>query len=545
MPNIACAKKSDLCACDALDYSNPFQNLSSEEVDHEVFFKLWHFGMPEDGFGLCEGASQEEVDNCAEHPKVCNSCPIVCPDGCPPIRDSVPQARYYNDSCSCSFCGVTYTLAAGVVVSTISRADAQARAQSICQRRVELLAAQSKACQHLGPVPPSGCAPNPFITGYGQSSPVQKSPGDSVTFRVFYSYLGSKPLIFTWLLEGIPYATTPDATLTINNLTVADSGNYRLVIGRLGCSSVYSDNIELIVTECNQSGMAVPSDLSLPPVDLGNIEIVIGDPYIPLGDFNAGQFTITYINGAFYGVGNPCPSQWKNVSCIFRYNDGVSSVDVSEPWPCGSSQAEVEAGMFADPPFGSFLATHTGGAASFDAISTLPGDHCGSPCPTYHVVFQESLATGITAVGIKDWATIRGVIANCVGVADDPLLPVWDGLMQDVNISPAQMSADTDDVPGSVNFDGTKVFGFAACTGPMSRADLIATYEPAYGVGIFAALDPAKYYWAMEFQGYNGGAFVPCWMGVKEYGSDVLGNYSRKSTVCAAAPDCVTLIDAT
>ncbi|NLP00924.1 MAG: hypothetical protein GX089_00370, partial [Fibrobacter sp.] len=46
----------------------------------------------------------------------------------------------------------------------------------------------------------------------------------SVTFKVTVS--GSQPFIFAWFKNGVPGALSNEATLTLNNLTMADAGNY-------------------------------------------------------------------------------------------------------------------------------------------------------------------------------------------------------------------------------------------------------------------------------------------------------------------------------
>ena len=46
----------------------------------------------------------------------------------------------------------------------------------------------------------------------------------SVTFKITVS--GSQPFIFEWFKNGVPGALSNEATLTLNNLTMADAGNY-------------------------------------------------------------------------------------------------------------------------------------------------------------------------------------------------------------------------------------------------------------------------------------------------------------------------------
>lgn len=551
--NIPCAKKSNFCPCT----DNPLANLTSEPPDRELFIKINYYPILGPApILLCEEASLEDLANCEINPGPCDptvdTCPCdpavqdcnPCPTCIPPPDTPPPRTQYYNVETSCVACGITYTVPAGTVLSYISQADADARAQSICTYR----ACNGPDGPHRGLIP-STCFVLPVILGYGQTSPVEKAPGDNVTLFVFYMYTGLSPVTFTWYKDLIPYSVTAGSQLTINNLVEADEGDYMLSIKALGCPPVFSNIIRLNVTPCNQSGTAVPPDFTFPPVDLGNFTITPGGSSVSLGDFPKGQFTITYINGAYQSDDNPCRrtsiSPWKNTGCVFRFNGGASSVNISDPSPCGVDQAEVETDMLTTSPFGIFLANHTGGAASFDAVfATNPS--CGSPCPTYHVVYQQIVTTSIVSVSIEDWASVAAIISNCAAISSNPALPVWDGIMADFNFAPpTTMASDTAFPVDTRTFDGNKEFGFAEVIGPFSRADLIATYEPDFGVGIFAALDPANYYWVLDIWGYDSGlaSLVPCWLGIKEYGSDILGRYRIKSTVCALAPTCLTVIE--
>lgn len=549
--NIPCAKQINYCPCS----ENPLANLSSEDPDYERFLRINYYpGTGNRPIKICEEGSLEDLANCDGD---CNPLMEVCctvpPNTCCAPRCDIPNPCpnppcckpspcpdpivYSSKQTVCSHCGYSYTIPAGVYRSYISQADADAKALSACEYR---------ACNGPdGPgrsLIPSICTIFPVIYGYGQVSPVEKSTGENVTLTVFYYYFGSAPLTFTWYKDSIPYSVTTGATLTINNLLTDDSGDYMLSIRALGCSAVFSNVIRLNVTECSQAGSDVPIDFAFPPVNLGDFEVGINE-FVYVGDFNPGQFTITYLGGAVKTPNNPCPDQFKLTGFSFSFSNLTDGVFLSQTAPCGDTVAEVEAKMVLpfNPPIN--YANHTGGSVGFNGITSPSGGSCGPPCPTFNLVYQETATVDFTRVEIEDWDTIKSDICNCPTITEDILLPAWDGILADLVYDGFQMLLDTNYPVGSITFNGVKEFGFSDVWGPISHATLIATYEPEWGVGIFASLDPTKMYWALEIWGYDSGGatVVPCWLGVKQYGSTVLGRYSVKSS-CAGTPLCINLL---
>lgn len=535
--NLPCANRSNECACDASEFSNPFANLSSEDPDHPVYIQNFGYKL-EDGGGWCEEDSLENLANCLPGPTVCNNCPPVCRESCDPPTDSNTVTVYYNRETSCTYCGYTYTVPAGVYVSYVSQADADARAQSACQYR---------ACN--GPDGPrripSTCPANASITGYGQTSPVTAGPGDTVVLDVFYSYTGTAPISFTWWKDGFPFAVTPGASLTLANVDTPDAGIYMLVIRVTGCPAVLSAPIELIIDPCHQGGDTVPSDFySLTVVDLGDHTLVPNGGIDALGIYGQGQFEITYMTGCFTSASNPCPGQWKVTTGFhFNYDGGGSFLELGSG-ACGATEAEAIANHVALMGGVTQFVAHTAGNVTMTPPADPGGPSCGTFCPTWNVKYREFPALTYSGIRIKDWDTHKTTISNCPAISTNPAFPEWDAQLDMTDgflYSTDFLTFFSTWGINSTSFDGNKKLGFVQASGPLDWAELTA-YEPDWGAGIFAGMDPAKYYWVLEIWGYSDGLanITPCWLGVKSYGRDLSGRYEMKSS-CATLPSCLTI----
>lgn len=309
--NIPCANSSHFCPCT----DNPLANLTSEAPDVERLIKINYYPIiGPTPVVLCETATADMLVNlncpcdpaiqtCPCPPPTCNP-PCDCPPCCRPPDDN-PIIEYYSIQCTCNQCGLFYTLPAGSKISTVSQEDANQRAQSECQSIVNQMAAISRACQNPPP-PVNPCSIVPVVSGYGQVSPVEAGVGEDLTLSVFYYYLGSLPLTFTWYKDGIAFETGsvvgPIVSLTLENLTLGDAGIYYLGIKPQGCSEVFSNNIEVQMVLCN-CGILGQVPLNLLEAD-GTVMVdftgsVVGG--VPANDttFNitAGRFALQYMGG--------------------------------------------------------------------------------------------------------------------------------------------------------------------------------------------------------------------------------------------------------
>lgn len=343
--NIPCAQKSNFCPCT----DNPLANLSSEEPDRELFINIKYNNLLDGApIVICEEGSLEDLANCHN---VCNPDLETCP--CDPILDNCPCPEcpscqnppchsctppppcnpiiittYYSAQSTCMQCGVSYTLPAGAVISQVSQIDANERAQSICQSRVNELAARSGACQVN-----TTCSPSPVISGYGQSSPVTAGVGENLTLNVFYFYLGSRTLTFLWYKDGIPFepgiVVGNTASLVITNLTLGDAGTYILGIKPQGCSEIFSNPIEVQMVGCN-CGFVGQVPLDFLEAD-GSIVVdftgsVSGGVPNNTTNFSTvpGRFALKYIGG--YSL--ECEHNGHNVGdCASSANRSIAAID--------------------------------------------------------------------------------------------------------------------------------------------------------------------------------------------------------------------------
>ena len=83
----------------------------------------------------------------------------------------------------------------------------------------------------------------PVITT--QPSPQIVFSGCSATFSVMAE--GTEPLVYQWSRNGVNIANSNSSTLTINNITAAQAGNYSVVITNL-CGTVTSNTASLSIT---------------------------------------------------------------------------------------------------------------------------------------------------------------------------------------------------------------------------------------------------------------------------------------------------------
>lgn len=252
------------CGCVDGSFESPLANLSSEAPDSEVFTAL-HFGgritnggerWSTDGcVSVCTSTvSQEEADLCAEAQTQQCLIPQDPPED-PPDQPDPPgppnppgepptPTLFCNDAVTCGTAPCDGTIPACAVLAT-SKADANAIAASICSYNAYLCNRNQPPGPPDPPVPPVTLCPT--ITGYGQVSPINADEGDDVVLSVTYSYFGDGTLIFVWYLDGIPLATTPDATLVLDGLTDTDAGTYVLRIFTTGCAPAVSNDIVLNV----------------------------------------------------------------------------------------------------------------------------------------------------------------------------------------------------------------------------------------------------------------------------------------------------------
>lgn len=307
--NIPCPNKSNFCPCT----DNPLANLSSEAPDRNLFTRIDYFSylgpapivLCEDelaDLANCPHSCDPNVDTCPCDPATTCCDPAGCdPDQCKNPPCIPPPVIYHSQETSCTQCEVSYTLPAGVVTSSISQADADARAQSICQSRVNALAADSHACETNPPQPT--CTPAPGGFGYGQLSPVTAGVGENLSLSVSFVYAGSRPLTFLWYKDGIPFQTgSPVGAfvfLSIPNLTAGDAGVYRLGIKPLGCPEVFSNNIEVLIVPCN---CGTPGEVPLNLLEVDGtvmVDYTAGGILAPSVNFfiTDGRFVLKYISG--------------------------------------------------------------------------------------------------------------------------------------------------------------------------------------------------------------------------------------------------------
>ena len=78
-----------------------------------------------------------------------------------------------------------------------------------------------------------------------QPSPQIVFSGCSATFSVIAE--GTEPLVYQWSRNGVNVANSNSSTLTINNITAAQTGNYSVVITNL-CGTVTSNTASLSIT---------------------------------------------------------------------------------------------------------------------------------------------------------------------------------------------------------------------------------------------------------------------------------------------------------
>lgn len=264
--NIPCSKASHFCPCT----DNPLANLSSEAPDRELFTHIDYseiLGPPP--VLLCEAESLEDLANC---PHICNpdieTCPCdsgnECCDSstCQPCQNnsccSTPPCTpvlFFNHETSCTMCDFTYTVPAGTISSSISQADADERARSICLYRA---CNGPPGLRRIPLIPGIVC---PVITGVTPPPPVNANSGDSVTLTVLFTYTGMGTLTFTWFKDGTPFSVTPGASITFNPAQTSDSGFYTLSIKATGCPPVVSPEIQLNVAIGDCTGIPVPSNL--------------------------------------------------------------------------------------------------------------------------------------------------------------------------------------------------------------------------------------------------------------------------------------------
>lgn len=264
--NIPCANKLNFCPCT----ENPLANLSSEEPDIERFIQI-HYNsiLGPAPIVLCEESDLVDLANC---PHVCDpdieTCPCdsstdccdeeACKKGCtnkccekPKPASCVPPVIYYNHEVSCIGCDFTVTIPAGTFTSIVSQADADAKAQSVCEYR---------ACYGpRGTQSPCIARPKPIIIGFTQPSPITAVLGSDLTLTVLYTFSGSDPLTFTWYKDFIPFQVTSGPSLTLNNVTFDDAGIYQLRIALPLCPGANSALVQVVVVECDTTGNPCPT----------------------------------------------------------------------------------------------------------------------------------------------------------------------------------------------------------------------------------------------------------------------------------------------
>lgn len=279
--NIPCSKQSNYCLCG----DNPLANLTSEAPDVEQFVRISYMPILGDApIRFCEKDTEQEAVDCGSYPGPCDPNIETCPCDptiqncdppcitCNPPPDAPPRQNvFFNQEQTCTRCGHTSIVAAGTVYSYVSQADADARAQSICEYR---------SCAEPIELPCVG-KPRPIITGYSHSSPINANVGSNITITISYTFSGTDPLTFTWYKDFIPFQVTAGPSLTLTDLVVEDSGVYQLRIIPGKCPGADSSLLQLVVTDA-----CTPDVGPDPPTGVDAFRLpIVTDPMSPLFGF--------------------------------------------------------------------------------------------------------------------------------------------------------------------------------------------------------------------------------------------------------------------
>lgn len=368
-----------------------------------------------------------------------------------------------------------------------------------------------------------------------------------------------------WLLGGTPYSDTLTTSVVMN-------ANYTLTAVYI-CGEMQGEN--------------VPDDFTLTgPTSLGIFSVPPGlDAVVISGDAAASDYDIIYRGGSIRSINEggclpstECPQCcFLPPGCLFKYNNEVNSIDVSETDTiedhCVVDQATVESSV---PTGKTFQIAHTGGSIKFqweDPI-TLDGVEfpitdfeCGDSCPQWEVIQDSGLIAQPASWRIRDydaWASLLMPLecldASCPNCEEltstnfpletDPNAVEWDGTSTQGVIHDHIYVSNffTDGIPFFVtpapDFFPIKIKGFkgllAEVAGPRDQAFILAELGGPYQTDPFPPSSVDRYWRFIIYAPGPGGP--PIWCGVKAIGSTPIGQYNRISCVCpASAPQCMYL----
>jgi len=568
--------------CECSD--NPFINTSAEAPDPNLFFARKYYAnnpsLNENDswyersscLGTCfSEVSQQDAEDCAlRNAQLCTWDPVrpeltLLSDDPP----STPRSNIFgNAAVSCSSpCPTgpdfTFTVPANTFYA-LTQQEADAIAQSICDYRALVF----RMCSGVPPEPPI-C--DVTITSVMPPTFTQDAEvGDSVAMGVTFNYTGTESAVFLWYKDGVPYVTTQNPSLTLDDVQTFDAGVYQLHILIPHCPPVLSPNLTLNVLSCSQTGSPIPDplfDIDQTPQDLGSF-VTPPNTSVPVGSFPPGSFEITYEEGAYgHTLGtNPCPLD------PFAYHQGFNSfvavgfqITQLLGWfgqTCAATTGAITTQIMGGGGPLNETVDHEGGSASF--VSSGQDGVPGAPNPTWHVVYTPSPPPDTAQFQIEDVAEILPKLAH-PDWTDSPLIPVWDGKFAGTGadlIAPDQIvryGISASSACSDAKRLGNKKTAETLVEGPRTGQEIADTIDGTgdpdtaglgaalLASGMLVATD--KYWWFQAWDCCHGAGGVECvphfygWLGVKEYGADIDGNYRKIYGPHPESPDCITITE--